>query len=522
MPSTVVIVLLLPVLPLCRLFLIGGFRRRLALFPGRLLALSTGLIGYVAACIALPVLAPWLIPALPLAALAVTAYLYGWRARSDYGRRRGLPPGSLRPAPASPWRDERWSRRQFRRFGPVFKTSHFVHPMVCIDSIPLAKRLLHDHEAALVTPPMPFNDQIPSGFMRYLPPRTYAAYRSSFGAAFASTAVIAHHGRAVRAILRRELPPPTAAPRVVADPARRLRRSLNDIVMLLFLGLAPGDTAHAECSTLLRRLDYRRALLTGKRRTHRYLLDLERLIAAIPDERVSYVSELRSQPALVDAFARSDASLWRNFIYVMITAGIDVADLLLWLWHDLAGDPSWSERVARHDPNERPDCPRTQPLPLATRVVMESLRLHQSEYLMRRTLDEVAVGEHRIPRGWLVRISIADSHRDPILFEHPDRFDPDRFLSGHPASDRYAPLGLAPRPCLGRQLTLWLGEQFLHAVFRRCRTRTLADGPVELGVFHWRPSGRWRPELAPLGRESAAPGSSSQTLPARARAFAPS
>ena len=42
----------------------------------------------------------------------------------------------------------------------------------------------------------------------------------------------------------------------------------------------------------------------------------------------------------------------------------------------------------------------------------------------------------RLPRGWLLRICVHESHRDPAVFEHPEVFDPDRFLRRAPTRDR--------------------------------------------------------------------------------------
>ena len=83
----------------------------------------------------------------------------------------------------------------------------------------------------------------------------------------------------------------------------------------------------------------------------------------------------------------------------------------------------------------------------STRIVMETLRLEQSEYLYRETTRDI---EHKgvvIPRGWLVRLCVRESHQDPAIFANPDVFDPDRFLIPdlHQARVRAVWRGSAPR-----------------------------------------------------------------------------
>ena len=78
---------------------------------------------------------------------------------------------------------------------------------------------------------------------------------------------------------------------------------------------------------------------------------------------------------------------------------------------------------------------------LATRMVSETLRLSQSEYVYRVVARECRLGEFRIPAGWLVRVCLRECHRRPDLFPEPERFDPDRFLDISQGKLIYAPFG---------------------------------------------------------------------------------
>jgi cytochrome P450 len=133
---------------------------------------------------------------------------------------------------------------------------------------------------------------------------------------------------------------------------------------------------------------------------------------------------------------------------------------------------------------------------LANRIVLETLRLEQSEYLMRRTLHDIHFNGFLIPKGWLVRIGIRESHRDPGIFADANDFNPDRFASSSYGSKQYSPFGIGQKSCLGKGLTLWIGQVFTLELARDFHWRVLQDGPRELGVFHWRPSPKLRIQIA--------------------------
>ena len=128
-------------------------------------------------------------------------------------------------------------------------------------------------------------------------------------------------------------------------------------------------------------------------------------------------------------------------------------------------------------------------------MIRESLRLEQSEYLARRTTDDIRFHGYRFPKGWRVRICIREGHRSADAFERPTEFDPDRWLDRtHPPTE-YAPFGLYRHHCLAARLTQRVGAIFLEELARGYRLTITDDGPREHGRFHWRPSPRLRVRL---------------------------
>jgi cytochrome P450 len=91
-------------------------------------------------------------------------------------------------------------------------------------------------------------------------------------------------------------------------------------------------------------------------------------------------------------------------------------------------------------------------------VFDEALRLWPPApgYLRVARKDTVLGGRYRIKRGQWVVVALPILHRDPHVWPDPERFDPDRFLSGQ-AKNRahtYRPFGTGQRACIARQFAL--------------------------------------------------------------------
>jgi cytochrome P450 len=87
---------------------------------------------------------------------------------------------------------------------------------------------------------------------------------------------------------------------------------------------------------------------------------------------------------------------------------------------------------------------------------------------------------------------VRESHRDPRVFEHPDEFNPERFLSRRYSRADYSTFGASRISCLGEHLTLTLGQIFVEELARKVNTMTVEDGPLEFRRWHWKPSSTWK------------------------------
>jgi cytochrome P450 len=194
-----------------------------------------------------------------------------------------------------------------------------------------------------------------------------------------------------------------------------------------------------------------------------------------------------------------DPTVLGNLIYMLEAGRTDVGGLLMWVLKLLTDHPAWlaALQAPSPSPSSAPDEDS-----LADRVVKETLRLEQSEYLYRRVTGDIEIGDTVIPKGWLLRICIRDGHQNPAVFEHPESFDPDRFLGRKYLHSEYAPFGLFHHMCVGAQLTQVIARTFVTELAQGFDCRAVADGPPEHPRFHWEPSPRFRIRLSerPVGQ----------------------
>lgn len=142
----------------------------------------------------------------------------------------------------------------------------------------------------------------------------------------------------------------------------------------------------------------------------------------------------------------------RDNIGGLIPAAMDTTvHGLSWALYTLALRPDWQERLAREARAAGP-LPRLDQLSLTRRVVQEVLRLYAPAPLLARSAAVTQkIAGHKVRRGQTVIVAIYAMHRHPRLWDEPDRFDPDRFLSERGLHPAWMPFGTGPRMCIAAQ-----------------------------------------------------------------------
>ncbi|KAL8233227.1 hypothetical protein R6Q57_003005 [Mikania cordata] len=115
--------------------------------------------------------------------------------------------------------------------------------------------------------------------------------------------------------------------------------------------------------------------------------------------------------------------------------------------------------------NRRIDEKDIESMPYLNAIVKELLRKHPPTYfsLTHSVIEPTKLAGYDIPMGTNVEIYIPGIGEDPKLWINPDRFDPDRFLSGGESADITGVSGLKMIPFgVGRRICPGLGMATVH------------------------------------------------------------
>jgi len=115
--------------------------------------------------------------------------------------------------------------------------------------------------------------------------------------------------------------------------------------------------------------------------------------------------------------------------------------------------------------------------------IKESLRLYPSvPAIMRQLTEDVELGGHIIPAGTSIALMIYGMHHNPLVFEDPEAFKPERFSAEnisqlHPYA--FIPFSAGPRNCIGQKYGLLETKVVLANLLRRFQfTHPNPDEPL--------------------------------------------
>jgi len=104
--------------------------------------------------------------------------------------------------------------------------------------------------------------------------------------------------------------------------------------------------------------------------------------------------------------------------------------------------------------------------------IKECLRIYPSAPAVMRCLTEdVQVGDYWLPAGVSVALSFYGAHHDPTVFEDPEEFKPERFLSGNCQHNpfSYLPFSAGVRNCIGQKYGMLEVKVILSTLIRHFR-----------------------------------------------------
>jgi cytochrome P450 len=399
-------------------------------------------------------------------------------ARVAWARCRGhrLPPGRLLNLDQAEKADRQFLLRCFEQHGPIFKALAWNELWVCILGIPRCTRFLKEHNESLQPVTLDIRRVVPRGFLRQMRGDTHRHYRRAL-----LQGVRSQQPEAVRPILEaiadHEL---TALARARQDTPQALEAALTRITTSMLITLVFGAQPETPAA---------RSLLAGYER-----LGPHGLIWNIGPRQQEAFRELQATLRALDPTATTggilgriaqtqalDETLLGNLIYMVEMGRYDTSGLFRWLTRYACEHPSQLDHL-----RENANAPAAHEH--ARAFVLETLRMDQSERLIRRAERDITFEGFHLPRGSTIRLCLWEAHKDANAFPDPFRFDPGRFLANPPAGDAFSPFGLDHHHCPFSELSVVMGEAYLRALSRLAVVEKIADGDPIRGPYHWEPS----------------------------------
>jgi cytochrome P450 len=424
--------------------------------------------------------------ALPLAAIAGAA-LAGFMARGYFAvwfGPRDVPPGSMSFAKGvRALSDRSFYLDEFRRNGPIFKSTQFGAPIICVSGMERICQLMRGHAAQLGPSPLAITQSILGNFLRYMDNDTHDRYGGLFRRAMAGSASPGAEEH-LRVRCRGALAALVSGGLV--SPKLGLRRYTRESLDLLLFGFMGSDERSLRFGVLADRF-YDISVGQALARSDRRLLEeMESLLV----EHLNAGDRGGASPESVIARLRSldggmpDRVCLDNLVLMHKIATSNVSSLLLWLLFHWGTQPGVVAAI-----RALPSAERSRGLDA---FLSETLRLSQSEYLYRRVTQEFRFEGFDFPRGWMVRSCIWESHRTTDALADPSEFRL-RLEPGDYGRDHFSPFGMGRHACNGVDITYTIAKELLSQLADNFDVAISQGEPFQRPMRHW---GHWQPNHA--------------------------
>jgi cytochrome P450 len=232
----------------------------------------------------------------------------------------------------------------------------------------------------------------------------------------------------------------------------------------------------------------------ANRRRKRSLAELDRLVYGMITERHANSTDRGDLLSMLVA-ARDeqgqpmDDRQIRDEAVTLFMAGHETtANTLNWTFALLAQHPDAEaelhEELDRVLAGRAPTLSDLDQLPYTEQVIKESMRLYPPAWSLGRVaVEDVRVGNFVMPKGTRAGIVTYFTHRDPELWEEPERFDPTRFSPSREAAVpkyAYLPFGGGPRVCIGNHFAMMEAKLLLAGIASRYTLRLASSQTVEM------------------------------------------
>lgn len=406
--------------------------------------------------------------------------------------RRPLPPGDLVALDILERADRTLLIDRAATHGPIFKGLLENRLAVCVVGHSLGRRLLKEHAAALRPVSIDIEPMVRNGFMRQMAGDTHRRYRAALvrGVNAIDFESLAPH---LEAVVSAHLAAHASLAGADVTPlawAETLSRIAGGLLVAVILGADPRTATFDALNAGYRHLGPHGVVWHPAARQVEAFQTLRGLLA-----EPSTAADAALPGALLPALVRDgslDDTLLGNLIYMVELGRYDLRGLLRWISRHAGEHSTWLDRIA-----DEPAAGGAGEPSAARAFVLETLRMDQSERLMRDVLRDVEFEGFLIPRGTLLRVCMWEAHKDATTFAQPFSFDPGRFLGDTPAGEQFSPFGLDHHHCPLAGATVHMACTFLRTLARGYTLSTRGGDPAVRGPYHWEPDPDFVVSLTP-------------------------
>lgn len=403
-------------------------------------------------------------------------------------RRHRLPAGDLIDLFAAESADRELLLKLAARHGPIFKAFYQDNILVCVVGAPLGRRLLKEHGAALRPVAPELRELFPKGLMRQMEGDDHRHYRAVLLRCLNALKLndYQHDLESIAAAGLRAYAGRQAGDQCSAlDYANTLSLIAGGMLLRIFFGAETNSARLARLWDIYSRLgpdgfvwSITEKQIEAYNELREELHTMRETATSSPTQ--AYASSLLSQLSEQEV---ADQSLIGNLIYMVEMGRYDLGCLLRWVSKYAAENPEWIERISTSE-HSNPE----QAATIAKAFVLETLRMDQSERLMRNVKQDIVFDGYTIPKDATVRICMWEAHKDAGQFPDPFVFKPERFLNAEGLISGFSPFGLDHHRCPFSNMSIDLCAVFLRTLARHYGVTPLGSGPPVRGKFHWEPA----------------------------------
>lgn len=402
--------------------------------------------------------------------------------------RKPLPPGKFLNLDSAEQSDQKFLLKLTEKVGPVFKVVFEDKLTICVVGLSLCRRFLQENASNITLQAVNLEELFPLGFLRRMEGEAHKKYRKAIIRGI-DPEQMSRDQSVFENVIAEELARYAENPDEDALSPTNYIAALNTItsslLIYIFFGARAGSERFEALIGMYNQLGPKEAEWTvGQHQKKIFFQIRDYLLEELGREEDSWDDGLRqSIMGRMHTQETLDETSLGNLIYMVEIGRYDMRLLFRWLSKFGSENPEALEEIRV----ESFAGPRGK-IPMSEAFVMETLRLSQSEVLMRVVNNDIVFDGYHIPRNFIVRLCIWESHKLAESFDAPFSFRPERFTGEAVSRNLFSPFGMDHHSCPFGSMSIKLSSVFIDVLARRYAVSAVGNSLPSKGRYHWQPA----------------------------------